>query len=270
MKVHDAAGTSLGEVKDVIVDTDRGRVQYAVLSFGGVLGVGDKLFAIPPARLRQDAQGKLLLDVSKEQLKSAPAFESSRWPNWNDRAYRAEVDRRSGAKPGETTAHFRRGTDVIKARVVDSQGGNIGKVKDMIVDWQATRVASVVVDFDRAWNPNDKLVAVSMSAFSDGATAARDGTASAAGPSRNAPPAMALTNPSGEPAKGPASAVTGPTATQTTPPAVEPGPGADVQRLERQPKKTMTSYASDESLVFKGTREQLSQAPEFDLKRYSH
>jgi sporulation protein YlmC with PRC-barrel domain len=265
MKVHDRQGASLGDIKDVIVDTNTGRVHYAVLSFGGVLGVGDKLFAIPLSRLRSDAKGRLTLDVDKEQLKSAPGFDAARWPNWNDPGYRAQVDRQYGAAPGEANARFRRVSDIMKTKVKDSHGGDIGKVHDVVVDLGASRVQYVVVDFDRAWNPKDKLVALPMNAFSDGATTSwKQPPAEGAGAPRNAPPALAMMNP-GEPTKGTASAVNPPGSVETRPPPVDP---KSVQPLPPEPLKTTTSYADDESLVYKGSREDLLNTPAFDRAQY--
>jgi sporulation protein YlmC with PRC-barrel domain len=264
MKVVSAAGKNVGTVKDVILDTDAGRVHYAVLSVGGLAGIGDRLFAIPLAQLKVDGRERLVLPIDKEELKSEPSFESESWPNWNEDAYGAKVDH-YGAAP-VTNGRFRRASDVMKAKVRDSQGGAIGNVEDMVIDLHASRVDYVVVKFDRAWNPNDKLVALPSSAFSDGAAAAR-GTpgARAAAPPRNPPPVLALE--SSEPTKGTASAVNPPGAVQTQPAPIDPGKDAKPRPLEREPLKTTTSYADDETLVFKGAREDLINAPAFDAKR---
>lgn len=269
MKVHNAEGENLGHIKDLVVDANSGRVHYAVLSFGGVLGLGDKLFGVPVSRLHRDPKGKLVLDVAREQLKSAPAFASDHWPDWNDKSVRAEMDRRYGASPGELDARFRRASDMLRTKVRDSHGGDIGRVDDMVVDLRDGRLEYVVVDFDRAWNPNDKRVALPMSAFADGATAGRaQPPAEAGAPPRNTSPALALTNPSNEPSKGTASAVNPPSSVPTRPAPIDPTARSGVQPLPEPPLKTTTSYADDEGLVFKGSREQVRDAPAFDAKRY--
>jgi len=56
--VYNSAGEELGSIKDIMIDVPRGRVAYAVLSRGGVLGIGDKLFAIPWGALTLDADRK--------------------------------------------------------------------------------------------------------------------------------------------------------------------------------------------------------------------
>ena len=266
MNVHDPRGSKLGEVKDVVVDMSSGRVHYAVLSFGGFLGVGDKLFAIPLSQARPDGKGRLVLDATKDELKSAPAFDAKRWPNWTTDPYRAEVDLRYGAAPADAKARLRRASDVLKAEVRDANRADIGDIEDMVVDFGSGRIHYVVVEFNRAWNPNDKLVALPMTALRDAASAPpAQRNDDAAAPPRNPPKALSLEAPSG-PTKGPASATIGPGGVQTRPPAIDASGG--VQKLERQPKDTMTSYADDEDLVFSGTREQLRDAPAFDRKRY--
>jgi sporulation protein YlmC with PRC-barrel domain len=265
MNVHDPDGRKLGDIKDVIVDMNSGRVHYAILSFGGFLDVGDKLFAIPLSRVRADGKRGLVLDIGKDELKSAPAFEPARWPDWKTDAYRAEVDKRYGAGPAGPQARLRRASQVLKAEVRDANRADIGDIEDMVVDIRGSRVHYVVVEFDRAWNPNDKLVALPMTALSDAATApppqkSRD----AAAPPLNPPGVLSLESPSGA-TKGPASATNPPGGVARQPAAVPPN---EVRQLDRQPKTTMTSYADDEDLLYKGTREQLRDAPAFDKKSY--
>lgn len=87
-EVRDASGQKLGEIKDLIVDMRTGRLQYAVLDFGGVLGVGDKLFAYPVNAFRTSTTtDDLVLNVDKERLRNAPGFDKSHWPGLDQDAY---------------------------------------------------------------------------------------------------------------------------------------------------------------------------------------
>lgn len=86
--VKNPQGDSLGDLKDIMIDTQSGKVAYAVLSFGGILGMGDKLFAVPWESLVVDGENKqLILNVSKERLKDAPGFDKDHWPNFADEAF---------------------------------------------------------------------------------------------------------------------------------------------------------------------------------------
>jgi sporulation protein YlmC with PRC-barrel domain len=267
--VRNEAGERLGSIGDLVVDTNTGRVHYAVLSYGGVAGAGERLFALPLPQLRRDGRRGLIVTMTRRELESAPAFDRGRWPNWNDDAYRAEVDRRFNANAApQANTRYRRATDVLQARVHDAHGADIGRIKDMIIDLEASRIRDVVVSFDRAWSPRDKVVALSMSALSDGATTAPVAPdAHAAAPPRSAPPVLAFESPTGQ-TKGTASAVNPPGSVETRPPAIDPGPLAKARPIERAPLRTTRSYDTDEDLVFKGTREDVARAPDFDSSRY--
>jgi sporulation protein YlmC with PRC-barrel domain len=90
----------LGTVEHLMIDLDTGRIAYAVLSFGGFLGMGDKLFAIPWGALAVDKiEKRFVLNVDKERLKLAPGFDKEHWPNMGDRTWGSQVYTYYGAKP---------------------------------------------------------------------------------------------------------------------------------------------------------------------------
>lgn len=81
-KVVNTAGEQLGTMKELMIDLDEGLIAYAVLSFGGLLGLGDKLFAIPWEALTLNTEDHtFILDVDKEVLKDAPGFDKEHWPD---------------------------------------------------------------------------------------------------------------------------------------------------------------------------------------------
>jgi sporulation protein YlmC with PRC-barrel domain len=84
---------SLGDIKDLVIDCKDGKIRYAVLSFGGILGMGDKYFAIPMTDLQVGKdRGKFILNVSKERLKEAPGFSKDNWPDFADESWQKSVD----------------------------------------------------------------------------------------------------------------------------------------------------------------------------------
>ncbi|MDX1688556.1 MAG: PRC-barrel domain-containing protein [Candidatus Promineifilaceae bacterium] len=92
--VRNRHGEDLGNVEEIMLDVNSGRIAYAVLSFGGFLGLGDKYFAIPWAALSVDTEEHaLVLDVDKETLESAPGFDKDDWPQTlnGDDAWLVEV-----------------------------------------------------------------------------------------------------------------------------------------------------------------------------------
>jgi len=81
-KVVNTEGEQLGNIKDLMVDLEDAQIAYAVLSFGGFLGLGDKLFAIPLEALTFNAEEHtVILDVDKDVLKHAPGFDKDHWPD---------------------------------------------------------------------------------------------------------------------------------------------------------------------------------------------
>jgi sporulation protein YlmC with PRC-barrel domain len=84
-KVVNYKGEDLGKIEEIMIDLDRGRVAYAVLSFGGFLGMGDKLFAIPWQAFTVDTTKKqLVLNADKALLEKAPGFDKNNWPDMAD------------------------------------------------------------------------------------------------------------------------------------------------------------------------------------------
>lgn len=75
-------GEDLGSLKEIMLDTSSGKVCYAVLSFGGVFGIGSKLFAIPWSALKLDAEKKhFVLSMDKDRLNYMPGFDKDKWPD---------------------------------------------------------------------------------------------------------------------------------------------------------------------------------------------
>ena len=80
-KVVNAAGEDLGKIEELMFDLRDGRLAFAVLSFGGFLGMGDKLFAIPWQALRLKLHDHaFVFDVPKDTLEKAEGFDKDNWP----------------------------------------------------------------------------------------------------------------------------------------------------------------------------------------------
>lgn len=91
--VKNKLGEDLGTVKDLMIDTHSGKIEYAVLSFGGFLGMGDKYFAIPWNAFTIDPQTeRFILDTSRDGLEEAPGFDKENWPE-HASPYFASVNR---------------------------------------------------------------------------------------------------------------------------------------------------------------------------------
>jgi sporulation protein YlmC with PRC-barrel domain len=99
--VKNAEGKDIGKIKDLMIDHNSGEVSYAVLSFGGFLGMGDKLFAIPMQKFEfdtADRDARVVLNISKEKLEKAPGFDKDDWPNHASTEFTESVYRYYGVE----------------------------------------------------------------------------------------------------------------------------------------------------------------------------
>ena len=91
-KVINLEGQDIGTIDDLVIDIDTGNILYAALEFGGFMGFGDKLFAVPWHSLTSvPAEGIFILDQSKAKLEKAPGFDKSSWPDIGDRNWQAGI-----------------------------------------------------------------------------------------------------------------------------------------------------------------------------------
>jgi sporulation protein YlmC with PRC-barrel domain len=90
--VVNSSGEDLGKIEAIMLDVSGGRIAYAVLSFGGFLGVGSKYFAIPWSALALDAgEQRFILNIAKDRLENAPGFDKDHWPSMADRDWATQV-----------------------------------------------------------------------------------------------------------------------------------------------------------------------------------
>jgi len=93
LKVHNNEKEDLGKIEDLVIDMRDGHVRYAVLSFGGFLGLGDKLFAVPMNSMRFNHDDKhFVLNVDKDRLDKAQGFDKDNWPDFADPMFLKSVD----------------------------------------------------------------------------------------------------------------------------------------------------------------------------------
>ena len=190
-KVVNAAGDNIGKIEELMIDLDNGRVAYSVLSFGGFLGLGDKLFAIPwqalKLRLHDHA---FLLDIPKDVLEKAEGFDKDNWPTTREELSRSytyygyqtywqteaseEIELPGKAEPERTTRKGMAGRDnpdfssagTIKGdKVVNRAEDNIGKIEELMIDLEDGRVAYAVVSHGGLLGIGSKLFAIPWQAL---------------------------------------------------------------------------------------------------------
>jgi len=91
--VYNPKGEKLGSIKELMLNINSGKVCYAVLSFGGFLSLGEKLFAVPWGALTVDTDNqRFVMDTDEERLKTAPGFDADNWPNMADSSWEKNVN----------------------------------------------------------------------------------------------------------------------------------------------------------------------------------
>ncbi|RJG06671.1 PRC-barrel domain containing protein [Noviherbaspirillum cavernae] len=105
--VYNEQEEKLGDIKEFMLDMSSGEVAYAVLSFGGILGIGEKLFAVPFNALKLDTTNKrFVLNVDKDRLKNAPGFDKDDWPDMADTSWASGIRSFYGASgTGDSMIH---------------------------------------------------------------------------------------------------------------------------------------------------------------------
>lgn len=83
----------LGKIQDIMFDITKGKIRYAVLTSGGFLSMGDRLFAVPWKALKQDKENhRFILDADVERVKNAPGFDKDDWPNMADATWNSTIE----------------------------------------------------------------------------------------------------------------------------------------------------------------------------------
>lgn len=92
-EVYNPKGEKIGKLEEIMLDVKSGEIAYVVLSFGGFLGIGDKLFALPWRAVTIDEdQERALVNIDKSRLENAPGFDKDDWPDFSSATYRERLE----------------------------------------------------------------------------------------------------------------------------------------------------------------------------------
>ncbi len=102
--VKNLTNENIGEIKDLMINLETGNVEYAVLSFGGFMGIGDKHFAVPVQALNFSANdNEIKMDIDKDRLENAPGFDKNNWPREASPEFTQSVYNHYGYEPRRET-----------------------------------------------------------------------------------------------------------------------------------------------------------------------
>lgn len=203
MTVQNNQGEKLGEVDDLAVDVESGRIVQVILSTGGFLGMGDTLTAVPPGALHHDVGNQVLhLDTDKEKLKAAPKVENAKWAESSDAAHLSAVYRHYGEEaaftfirtndlpnisskrkqdgawdkdrmsiqdrskiPTSRLSLVQKGSKVMGTSVKNLQDESLGDVENLLVDLTSGRIVAVIISSGGFLEIGDELSAVPPTAL---------------------------------------------------------------------------------------------------------
>ncbi|RPJ69786.1 MAG: PRC-barrel domain containing protein, partial [Alphaproteobacteria bacterium] len=196
-KVINADGEDLGKFDDLMIDLAEGKIAYAALSFGGTLGMGNKLFAIPwKALTLRVHEHAFVLDIPKEVLKNAEGFDKDNWPATSRESlstmysyygyqpyWETETTRRinlseetESERLTRTTrtedvdnSGFLRASKIQGEKVVNRDNDTLGKIEDIMIDLQDGRIAYAVISHGGIIGIGSKHIPIPWQAFSLGA-----------------------------------------------------------------------------------------------------
>ena len=176
----------LGKIDDLVVDMKTGEVRYAAISYGGVAGIGGKLFAVPWQKMTfmygepNNANSRhFMFDVSKDQLEKAPGFDSTHWPNVADSQWSASIDKHfhferkadnssaNADNKQKNVAHETvfRASKIKGMDVRNDKNENLGSIDDMVIDVTKGHVKYLALSYGSWFTGGNKLFAVPLSSF---------------------------------------------------------------------------------------------------------
>lgn len=165
-------GESLGEIVDLALETSQRQVSYAVLSFGGVIGVGAKLFAVPLSAFETGkGRNELVLNVTGDQLKAMQGLDDDKWPTEISTNWPAAKANMQGSVKASSTITVVRATKYLDYDVKNPQGKELGEISDLAVDLEQGTIKYVVIEHGGLLGIGENLVAVPSSKLVPGAEA---------------------------------------------------------------------------------------------------
>jgi len=174
-KIRNPKGEDLGEVEEMVVDVNDGSIRYAVVSFGGFLDLGDKLFAVPlkamSLKTNEDNEAFFVVDIDQQRLEDSKGFDDDNWPNFADpkfasavnKTYNVQDDARKSDLQG---ALYKLSTfDGVNVRGADNK--ELGEIERILVDAKQAKVAYLAIELEDevADADDDALALIPMGQF---------------------------------------------------------------------------------------------------------
>jgi len=167
-EIQTSQGQKVGELKDMVVDLESGRVLYTIVSAGGFLGINDELTAVPPGAFSSSTDTKLIIDADKEKLTAAPRFTKDHESNLKDAGFAKEVHQHFGQTLDWQQGSFNnvhKATELLGMNVKNVSDQSIGEVNDLGIDLAAGRVTYVILGAGGVLGAGEKHYVMPPNAF---------------------------------------------------------------------------------------------------------
>ena len=171
-QVKNFANQDLGHIKDFAVDPTTGRISYAALLFGGVLELGDKLFAVPLDSLDIISPETVYLDRTKSELKNAQGFNQDQWPKYANARWdpkqsdsATSTSKQGGIDRDAYVTKISKASDLIGKTVKNEQQQTLGTISDLYLDADRGYISMAVLSHGGFLGLGDKLVAIPWDRF---------------------------------------------------------------------------------------------------------
>ena len=176
----------LGKIDDLVIDMKTGEIRYAAIAYGGVAGIGSKLFAVPWQKMtfmfgepNKANSRHFMFDTSKEHLENSPGFDSSHWPNVADPQWGASIDKHynvdrsahaanaSSDNRQQTVAYETvfRASKIKGMEVRNDANEHLGSIDDMVINMAKGHVKYLALSYGSWFTGGNKLFAVPLSSF---------------------------------------------------------------------------------------------------------
>lgn len=167
MQVVNAQGEEIGDIKDIVIDLNSGRVHAAVLGFGGMLGIGEENFAFPIKELKPGKQAnQVVMNIDKQKLENREGFSQSQWPGMDDQYWTRGTQAAAGSG-AQGKMNLVRASELEGKEVQDKSGRKVGEVQDVIVSLQNGEVKSYVVSLEDGGRANVQGKSIKASGTDD-------------------------------------------------------------------------------------------------------
>jgi sporulation protein YlmC with PRC-barrel domain len=162
-------GENLGNIINLAIDGEDGRIAYAVLSFGGVMGIGSELHAVPWTVLRARGSDQFSMNADRETVRRSQGFDNERWPRTADTAWRTRTQqdefRPAGMEERQPATFTYKGSNLTGKPVLSQQGEKIATITDLALDPQSGKVAYAIVSYGGVAGMGGEKIPVPWQAF---------------------------------------------------------------------------------------------------------